>query len=319
MVKVDNNWLVHMNVEKQYMSEKRYNPLALGYIHVNGIWDNELKSKRINKTEFRQGLREKFKIGPKQIKLIIDTFCDLGFLKEDGKEFVLQNVDGIYITLQADTIRWFINNSSPRNFKVYCYLKNQYEKHVRYEYRENYFFSHTEIAKVLGYTKDVRNIRFVKESLISLEQEGLIEYNSELVGRPGSHGLYMELYKVNDFSKSQIKAAKQTKKQLPQLVESKEFIVTNIDMPLLTKSNINDIIESVNNNISNEKLNSILDEVDLLDMNDRKAIWLKLIDKKCNNWNILRRLEKLDSSIDVIEIMSKDRPIEEIIKIIERL
>lgn len=37
MVKVDNNWLVHMNVEKQYMSKKRYDPLALGYIHVNGV------------------------------------------------------------------------------------------------------------------------------------------------------------------------------------------------------------------------------------------------------------------------------------------
>lgn len=43
-----------------------------------------------------------------------------------------------------------------------------------------------------------------------LEKLGYIQYNHQYIGRPGKHGLYLELYQVNKYGSTQIRSAKET-------------------------------------------------------------------------------------------------------------
>lgn len=160
----------------------------------------------------------------RDIKLLIDTSMSLGFLKEKNGNFILENVDGIFTTLKADTVRFCSKHFSNLDFKVYLYLMNKWNMNRAYKCKENYFFSHKEIAQIIGYSdNNINSVRVVKECLMHLENENLICYNHLGVKRPGTRGVYMELYKVNEYAKSQKNALKETIEQLPQLIDSGEI------------------------------------------------------------------------------------------------
>lgn len=205
----EKNFELHLNVDRNNMQIKNYMPLALGYGHIEGKWNGEINRKYIEKIKFRNMLKNQLKVSKNRVKIVIDTFIELGFLKDDGKNYILENVDGVYITLHADTVRFCLKHFSNLDFKVYCYLKNKWEIHEHYKYKENYFFSENDILEMLGYSKSARNHVLIRESLLHLEKENLISFCHKSVGRPGYHGKYLELYYVNEFAASQVQARKQ--------------------------------------------------------------------------------------------------------------
>ena len=71
-----------------------------------------------------------------------------------------------------------------------------------------------------------------------LEKLDYIHYNHQYVGRPGKHGLYLELYKVNKYGNAQIKSAKET---IKSLMEQNVIIDTDMALRLLVPGTEEDI------------------------------------------------------------------------------
>lgn len=230
------------------MEIKLYNPLALGYIHINGQWNPQLQRKTIKKMDFRKYLKDTLKVSINNVKKVIDTFKELGFIKEEGQYFILDNVNGMYITLHADTVRFCVTHFSGLTFKVYCYLKNKYDQHINGNYIDYYKFSYSEIGEIMGYSKgNMNTIRQIKECLILLEEVGLISYNHTPHAVQGWKGTWMELYKVNEVAIAQKESVKEIKQELPQLVQNQDINIdslkSNIEVWSLAKQLLGDSVQ----------------------------------------------------------------------------
>lgn len=131
----------------------------------------------------------------------------LGTIVEDGDNYIISKIQDNFVKLTIPTAQFCIENLSEFSMKVYCYLLNKQQIHDKYHYKENYFFSKSELLRAVGYSRGSKTELKLEQALVLLEQLDLISYNHTLVGRPGVHGLYSELYKVNQYSNVQKKAA----------------------------------------------------------------------------------------------------------------
>lgn len=171
-----------------------------------------------------------------QIRNVMSCFESLDVIKINGMNVIVQPVEGQYVTIPVDTVRFCLSALSADCFKTYCYLKRWYQLHEAFfKGGENYFFSRTEILKALGYYKDARNIRRVDEFLIVLRDVGLIEYAGKAVHRKGKKGLYTELYKVNDYARAQKESIENTLREIKAYAD-----IDNKECKLVTLSEIKD-------------------------------------------------------------------------------
>jgi hypothetical protein len=171
-----------------------------------------------------------------QIRNVMSCFKSLDVIKINGMNVIVQPVEGQYVTIPVDTVRFCLSALSADCFKTYCYLKRWYQLHEAFfKGGENYFFSRTEILKALGYYKDARNIRRVDEFLIVLRDVGLIEYAGKAVYRKGKKGLYTELYKVNDYARAQKESIENTLREIKAYAD-----IDNKECKLVTLSEIKD-------------------------------------------------------------------------------
>lgn len=158
-----------------------------------------------------------------QIRNVMSCFESLDVIKINGMNVIVQPVEGQYVTIPVDTVRFCLSALSADCFKTYCYLKRWYQLHEAFfKGGENYFFSRTEILKALGYCKNARNIRRVDEFLIVLRDVGLIEYAGKAVYRKGKKGLYTELYRVNDYARAQKESIENTLREMKVFTEYTE-------------------------------------------------------------------------------------------------
>lgn len=171
-----------------------------------------------------------------QIRNVMSCFESLDVIKINGMNIIVQPVEGQYVTIPVDTVRFCLSALSADCFKTYCYLKRWYQLHEAFfKGGENYFFSRTEILKALGYCKNARNIRRVDEFLIVLRDVGLIEYAGKAVYRKGKKGLYTELYRVNDYAGAQKESIENTLREIKAYAD-----IDNKECKLVTLSEIND-------------------------------------------------------------------------------
>lgn len=171
-----------------------------------------------------------------QIRNVMSCFESLDVIKINGMNVIVQPVEGQYVTIPVDTVRFCLSALSADCFKTYCYLKRWYQLHEAFfKGGENYFFSRTEILKALGYCKNARNIRRVDEFLIVLREVGLIEYAGKAVYRKGKKGLYTELYKVNDYARAQKESIENTLREIKAYAD-----IDNKECKLVALSEIND-------------------------------------------------------------------------------
>ena len=198
-------------IDKEKMQERQYEPILTAVAHTMGYVNVEKQCRIVSKSEYRAFLRDRFVLTKYKIDTLIDTYKMLGLLEEEKGNYLFFPVKRNFISLSFSTILFFLNHLSPLNFKIYCWLLNKYDLHEAYfKNSENYFFNIKELVEGIGYSYNNKNIRDrVKEGLVVLEKIGYIKYNHEYIGRPGHHGLYLELYKVYKYSNTQIKAHKE--------------------------------------------------------------------------------------------------------------
>ena len=234
-----------------------------------GYIDTEVQCRIVPKGEYRSFLRDRFSLTKYKIDTLIDTYKMLGLVKEEKGNYLFFPVRKNFVSLNLSTTLFFLNHLSPFCFKTYCWLLNKYDLHNAYfRHGENYFFNLKELLEGIGYSYNNRELRDrLKEALCILEKLGYIEYNHEYVGRPGHHGLYLELYKVYKYGKTQIKANKEVVKGWiesgTEISISRALTVLNPetkdDLEYLLKKNLitgaDDIIES----------KALVEEIDMYD------------------------------------------------------
>ena len=137
-----------------------------------------------------------------------------------------------FLKLLRSTTKFCIDGISDFAFKVYCYLFNKYNINQTYckHHKENFFFSKKQILADLGYSRGQDKLVQLTNVLTLLQDLKMINYNEKGIGRPGNHGTYHELYKVNEYSPTQVRALNVTIEELgvdkcPELVKERDMLV----------------------------------------------------------------------------------------------
>ena len=200
-----------ISVAEEHMQNKQYDPqLYLASYNKGYIVERDgITYHYVDKKELKKAIKDVLHKTYYKCNVLIKTYIDLGLITETDEFYIFNSVDKPFVGLTVDTVKFCLDYLNELPFKVYCYLMSKYVKHLylkeRYGKTENYFFSKTEIALALGYSKKEANILLIQRALVVLEDMGLIKF-SKSYQRPGHKGYYHELYWVRQYSKTQIKA-----------------------------------------------------------------------------------------------------------------
>lgn len=220
---MDENVLI--SVSDEHMKEKNYDPGVIVVANEIGYIDEE-KRRHFTRAELIAQMKKVLKLTKYKCGIILDVFIDAGIISEDGdkNKLYLNPIRNHFLKILMTTAKYCLEHLSTNEFKIYCYLFNKYNMHLYYRHVENYYFSEKEVAEAIGYKgRNPQTVRMIKESLLTLRELGLIDYNIESVGRPGKHGTYHELYAVYDYSPVQVEAVQQTVDEFP-LLEDVEIL-----------------------------------------------------------------------------------------------
>lgn len=197
--------MLFLSVKEEKMQNKEHEFLPLTWAYFSSYMENNKRI--IPQKEFKRLLRQTLHKRGSKIDKMINTYLMLGTIVEDGDNYIISKTKDNFVKLTIPTAQFCIENLSEFSMKIYCYLLNKQQIHDRYKYKENYFFSKSELLKAVGYSRGGKTELKLEQALALLEQLDLINYNHKSVGRPGVHGLYLELYKVNQYSNVQKNAA----------------------------------------------------------------------------------------------------------------
>ena len=206
---LDNKMLLDVSSDK--MKNRNYNLYLTIIANTMGYVDKDKQYRVVPKTEVRAYLRDSLKLTKYKIKTLLDTYKILGLMDEEGGNFIFYPVKKNFVSLSFSTTMYFLDFFSDFIFKVYCWLLNKYDLHCTYfKGKENYYFNKKELLESIGYSNNDINRHKLDDALILLEKLDYIQYNHQYIGRPGKHGLYLELYQVNKYGNAQIRSAKET-------------------------------------------------------------------------------------------------------------
>lgn len=189
---------VKLTVDKKKMEDKRYNPFALGVISVDTVMLKENHTRVIPVQDCKDRLK-KAGLSNYKIKRFLDESQEIGVIEINGEDCIVSSIEGRFVSIYVETIKYCTKVLSPLSFKVYCYLKSWYQTRQVKHYKENYFFSRAEIIRSLGMYVDKNTTKTIDMCLRTLKKIGLIDYADKAVCRKGTKGKYTELYKVNEW------------------------------------------------------------------------------------------------------------------------
>ena len=200
---------IFVDVSPEKMQIRNYDPYLTVASTQVGWGDSKNDYLIVPKNEYRAFLKNKLKLSQYKCNALIKVYIDLDMIKEDKDYYYFYPARTRFISLTIPTAVYFLDNLSDFVFKVYCWLLDKYELHLKYyKNGENFFFSKIQLLEGIGYTKGTKVWAQTINALNTLEELGFIKYNHEAVGKPGKHGTYLELYWVNKYGSVQVKANK---------------------------------------------------------------------------------------------------------------
>lgn len=205
----------YVPIAKENLKDKNYlttlRAMLDNYCSVKKVGDNIVKT--IKKKDLRSLMRQVFNLQSRKINIVLDTYESLGILSEEDEETYVVNFVTPFITLDPETVQYCLTSLSELSFKIYCYLKNQYELWSKNNNYRPWMFSVSGeggLLEVCGYSRNAgaNNKKRMGWVLETLQNVKLIEISDPfpLYKEDGIiHGWYRYLYKVN----AQIKVALQ--------------------------------------------------------------------------------------------------------------
>lgn len=116
---------------------------------------------------------------PKTYRAHLQYLLDTGYVIDNNNVYILPEVEDIYLLLPLDTLHFILDTVTESVIKIYVYLGQ------RYKYKRDYVFTQEEIAQHLGVRLDGKpeTRRQIKNALIALQNNGLIEYETFYDGK----------------------------------------------------------------------------------------------------------------------------------------
>ena len=205
----DNDLLI--SVAEDHMKNKQYDPQLYLVSFNNGeiIKEKNESYKCIRKEDLKKAIKQILHKSYYKCNKLIEAYISFGLIKEEEDYYIFNVVEKPFIGLSADSVRFCLDYVPEFSFKIYCYLMYKYQLHLyvkkKYGQKENYFFSKTEIALALGYSKKQDTLLEINRALVQLDKMGLIKYSTSRK-RPGHNGMYHELYWVHQYSSVHLEA-----------------------------------------------------------------------------------------------------------------
>ena len=146
---------VFVSIAEEAMTQKNYNPMLSIVASQTGRIEDTYRI--IKKEEFFAILKQRLKLSKYKAKKLMQVYLDLNFVSEEGDYYKFNPIQKYFVKVTLQTAIYFLDNLSDYSFKIYCWLLNKYENHLRmvqkYQSVENYFFSVTQIIEAMGYSK----------------------------------------------------------------------------------------------------------------------------------------------------------------------
>lgn len=182
----------HISVDKKHMEKPDYNVDLVSQAYYLGefnqdeeTWTVEKKalrkrmlSNRIDgKSEAENDGRNNKKMSYYKFNAALNVLSNLGLMKEEGKYLIFKKVDKVFLKLTPRTIYYCGMNLPPFTMKIYFFLLNKWNRHVKYGYSgQLYRFSKKTLLEMAGIPYHTNNLIVVTDSLNMLKKLGLISF-----------------------------------------------------------------------------------------------------------------------------------------------
>lgn len=146
--------------------------------------DKELYLSKKNFTKNRRIFYELCDLGKtssqyaRKLKYRVDNMLEIGLIAEDDNNYYFPyDVNGKYRIVDKDMLRYIIDTRSKFAVKIYIILADWFS--WKSLMKERYYFSRSELAESLGYSKDNSEFRITIDHVLeSLDREGIIQYTA---------------------------------------------------------------------------------------------------------------------------------------------
>lgn len=182
----------HISVDKKHMEKPDYNVDLVSQAYYLGefnqdeeTWTVEKKalrkrmlSNRIDgKSEAENDGRNNKKMSYYKFNAALNVLSNLRLMKEEGKYLIFKKVDKVFLKLTPRTIYYCGMSLPPFTMKIYFFLLNKWNRHVKYGYSgQLYRFSKKTLLEMAGIPYHTNNLIVVTDSLNMLKKLGLISF-----------------------------------------------------------------------------------------------------------------------------------------------
>lgn len=183
----------HISVDKGHMEKPDYNVDLVSQAYYLGefnqdeeTWTIEKKilrkrmisDKTDGKNEAENNGRNNKKMSYYKFNAALNVLSNLGLMKEEGKFLIFKKVDKVFLKLTPRTIYYCGMNLPPFTMKIYFFLLNKWNRHVKYGYNgQLYRFSKKTLLEMAGIPYHTNNLIVVTDSLNMLKKLGLISFD----------------------------------------------------------------------------------------------------------------------------------------------
>lgn len=182
-----------MSVDKDHMREPDYNVDLVTQVGLIGEFDPEMETWIVEKKVLRKRMmsdrgdksneaenngRNNKKMSYYKFNAALNVLSNLGLMKEKGKLLIFRKIDKTFLKLTPRTIYYCGMNLPPFTMKIYFFLLNKWNRHVKYGYNgQLYRFSKKTLLEMAGIPYHSENLIVVTDSLNMLKKLGLISFD----------------------------------------------------------------------------------------------------------------------------------------------
>lgn len=175
-----------LSLEKDFMN-RTSDDLIYSLMLCFATYNPEIKELYLSKKNFVKNKKIFYELcdlgGPssqyaRKLKYRMDNMLKIGLIIEDGNNYYFPyDENGKYRIVDKDMLRYIIDTRSKFAVKTYIILADWFVwKSLT---REKYYFSRSELAERLGYSRDNSEFRItIGHVLESLQREGIIQYST---------------------------------------------------------------------------------------------------------------------------------------------
>ena len=209
MQKENSNLIRVIPMKEEFLGDKKMNDIIYGFLQTNSYldnrkrycWKNEVTAGKI--IDYFKEQETESPVCERTIRNLLKLFIKINLLEEgelEGKKvYFLPDSSKPFVQIKTETLRFLVNTANTNVIKVYAYLKNKWENHVKYKFKENYRFSEAELLAAIGYKANCSdNYQMIRDILQCLQNNELIKIHKQYITT--ASGKVADYYEIDSVS-----------------------------------------------------------------------------------------------------------------------